>query len=365
MNMNVCANARRLGFTLIELLVVIAIIAILMAILVPAVQKVREAANKMSCENNLHQIGIAIHDFAGENNRFPHGGWRWEAGPTYNGPNTSVPPPQPLGGKEQMAGWMYQILPYLERDALYKTLDCPPDLSLLAGGPTQQYWYAPCWQAWGNEGPVARTAISTYFCPSRRAPTRGFNGRAKNDYAVCSPGSQFRGPNNTRADQPNGPTGAQVNATLNAFPYYGAIARNNDGWAAAGLYFPDLGRTGFHSLIDGSSNIILVSEKRMHTNQYMGDSWHDNEGYLCGWDPDIMRTTLLAPEKDIPEGSIDPLDPTWTLGFQFGSAHPGGINILFGDGHVRTAGYNIDRLLFWRLGHVRDGAHVDLTAIAP
>ncbi len=354
------AKRQRSAFTLIELLVVIAIIAILMAILVPAVQKVREASNKMSCANNLKQIGIAIHDFEESYKRFPHGGWMPWSGPSYNG---DVPTnPSPLTAQEQLSGWLYQILPFIERDYVWRQVDSPPPLSFLGGG-SQQYWFADGGWMWGSEGPVARTTISTYFCPSRRAPTRGVAGRAKNDYAVCSPGRAFRGTNNEDAGLPGGPTTTHVDQTFWNQPYFGAISRNTEGWNAAGLWYPDNNRTGFNSLLDGSSNVLLVSEKRMHTNQYQGIEWHDDVGYLAGWDPDIFRTTLLAPNRDLPEG--DPLDPRWELGFQFGSAHSGGLNVLLADGHVVTVGYNVDRLLWWRLGHVRDGQPIDLTSLNP
>jgi len=105
----------RLGFTLIELLVVIAIIGVLIALLLPAVQKIREAANRTHCANNLKQIGLAVHNFHDTWGSFPNDGNQWYTGVSFD---VSLNP-QPI--KYQQAGWGFQILPFLEQDNLYKT----------------------------------------------------------------------------------------------------------------------------------------------------------------------------------------------------------------------------------------------------
>src|SRR5262245_46936016 len=102
--------ARRRGFTLIELLVVIAIIAILIGLLLPAVQKVREAASRMSCTNNLKQVGLALHNYHDVNNGFPPYGFDF----------ATAPPGNPYGAQTQGHAALGLILPYIEQDNVYR-----------------------------------------------------------------------------------------------------------------------------------------------------------------------------------------------------------------------------------------------------
>ena len=133
----------RVGFTLIELLVVIAIIAILIGLLLPAVQKVREAAARMSCENNLKQIGLAMHNYHDSFKQFPNAG---SDGPTV----TCCAADTRVGWT-----WMFHITPFVEQQNVFND---PNDLD------------------------VARTAVKIYYCPTRRQPLVYSNG-ARCDYA--------------------------------------------------------------------------------------------------------------------------------------------------------------------------------------
>ena len=117
--------SRRPGFTLIELLVVIAIIAILIGLLLPAIQKIREAANRLKCQNNLKQIGLGLHNYQTQNGYFPPGAITnsTAAGPTRTREKLGITTPT-------IHGWAVFLLPFIEQDNLYRQYNF------------NQHWYA-------------------------------------------------------------------------------------------------------------------------------------------------------------------------------------------------------------------------------
>jgi prepilin-type N-terminal cleavage/methylation domain-containing protein len=155
------------GFTLIELLVVIAIIAILIGLLLPAVQKVREAAARMSCSNNLKQLGLAVANYAGANqDKLPMANWR-----ASNAQNAS-------GGMNVLVA----LLPYIEQDNVYKIMQ-----QNVGGGST--------WDAGGFSSPsgTLRTVpIKTYQCPSDPTLTNGYAANQVNQWAGTSYAANFQ-----------------------------------------------------------------------------------------------------------------------------------------------------------------------------
>jgi prepilin-type N-terminal cleavage/methylation domain-containing protein len=142
----------RLGFTLIELLAVLTIIAVLIALMSPAIQKVRETANRLACSNNLKQIGLAFIAYHDNLGALPNGG-KNAADPPVTDPDPNPPTTRPYDRSEW--SWPYQILPYIEQNNLYSQSD---------------------------DNAIAGTPLKIYYCPTRRPPLL-YNNLAKIDYA--------------------------------------------------------------------------------------------------------------------------------------------------------------------------------------
>jgi prepilin-type N-terminal cleavage/methylation domain-containing protein len=292
-------KANRKAFTLIELLVVIAIISVLVGLLVPAVQKVREAANRISCTNNLKQLGLAWFNFESTHGTFPYGGEFLNYYPPIysNGAPTSK--------INQYASWAFQILPFIEQDNIYKGNQTVSDYQ----------------KGLDAAGFVAKL----YFCPSRRAPIAK-NGRGMIDYAANG-GTAI--PSTFSRDTYSTPT-------LPTFQF-GMIKRNGEG-----------GCVRIGDVTDGLSNTIMLGEKGMDVKNLslvMGD---DDQGYSVGWDQESMRYGNIRPAQDLPTGRL------W--GFKrFGSMHPVASIYAIGDGSTRTISYSVSLSNFSNLCVINDG----------
>jgi prepilin-type N-terminal cleavage/methylation domain-containing protein len=274
----------RSAFTLIELLVVIGIIGALIGLLIPAIQKVRDSANRSACQNNLRNLVVALHSHHEVNGAFPSGGGvplspipsisgaPFTPSSTYFGSQTgtilyAVGDPS-LRPRQQTGSWVFAILPFLEQDNMFQ----------------QRNWTLGL--------PVAT-------CPARRAPT---------------------------------PLPARDDA-------YGSY--NGGGWTwgktdYAGNFGLFRGKPILKTMAqvtDGLSNTVLIGEKGLNTLTYETGSWYGDEPFFLSWSGSTIRATRLL-MKDVP---IPLSSEIW------GSAHISGAQFGFADGSVRLVAYDTSR----------------------
>jgi len=296
------ALARR-GFTLIELLVVIAIIAVLIGLLVPAVQKVRDAAARISCGNNLHQLGIAAHNYQAANNTLPPG--MLESPAPYNNPGQ--------WGSDQEVGVLAFLLPYVEQDNVYKQMmsGVPIDyLSPSMSGSNNGGAYGPWWNI-GSTWAAAQAQIKSYLCPADDATNRPY------PMIILYPASSglFQG--------------VYLSGPLNSCGrtnYLGVAGYFGQGFNTTyvGVYTNRVPVSMTQLTAgDGSSNTLFfgetVGDQVPGPNPQFANSWMGTGSLVTAW------------------GLVDP--PQW---YTFGSRHTAVVQFCYGDGSVRGARKNGD-----------------------
>jgi prepilin-type N-terminal cleavage/methylation domain-containing protein/prepilin-type processing-associated H-X9-DG protein len=343
-------TGNRKGFTLIELLVVIAIIAVLIGLLVPAVQKVREAANRMSCTNNLKQFGIALQAYHDVYQKFPVG--------------------EP-GTLSRQWGWGVTALPYIEQNALYTAITST-DASVaifIPGGGTNSFGSTTPFTAnaavagrnaiingAGTSAayPAAKTPIKTFMCPSDVWPATTTNqGFGKSNYLACM------GNGINMSANPN----AAINfGTADGSVQNGVLVQANNAtqsWA-----------NNIASITDGTSNTILLGEVAAQRASTIYGLTAANTPIWAGGNPNITTAVSGGRQHNYFRvaggingttaasiGTIYQINSTTAVNmdFSFNSSHSGGANFLLGDASVKFLSSSVTPLAFAAAGSKAGG----------
>jgi prepilin-type N-terminal cleavage/methylation domain-containing protein len=290
----------RRGFTLIELLVVIAIIAILIGLLLPAVQKIREAANRMKCSNNLKQLGLALHNYQTQNGYFPPG--------AVDNPSVAIRERLGLTNATAEHSWAPFILPFIEQDNVARI-----------------YNMNETWSSTANRQ-ARETVIKTFLCPSTPGGDR-FCERiagaraAATDYA----------PNNAYGAGLESAGFADVAVNRNG------ILQVNQTWTIADIR-------------DGTSNTLILSECAGRPQRWqhgkVNSSVIQSDG---GWADRENEYITHGSQAEPSISSPGPCHTNCHNGNEVYAFHPGGANHALADGSVRYIRASLDMRLFAKL----------------
>jgi prepilin-type N-terminal cleavage/methylation domain-containing protein/prepilin-type processing-associated H-X9-DG protein len=312
-------NSRR-AFSLIELLVVIGIVTVLMSLVVPAIQRVREAANRLTCASNLRQLTMACHMYG---NRLP---------PGQVGPFKPVAGQPNFGWGPDSNGWSFlaRLLPYIEQQSLYDQGGVPRKTLRQSG--------------------IADRRIAIFLCPSDESLNAPPRTDAGNLFGFPVGLTNYKGVSGANWGDDKGegwsfPTDWR-NRGVNG-SYDGLI--EGDGILCRNDYKR---RPRLDDIKDGLSNTFLLGEDIPSKNRWLSWPYANNAYGTCAIPPNVKKPG---------GGEYDPL--VWWNVWSFRSWHPGGLNFAFADGSVHFLRTNIDLATYRALATIRGGEIIDLTAL--
>jgi prepilin-type N-terminal cleavage/methylation domain-containing protein/prepilin-type processing-associated H-X9-DG protein len=313
-------SVTRSAFTLLELLVVIGIIATLMALVVPAVQKVREAANRMHCGSNLRQLAMAVHTYEAAHKRFPYG---------------TVGPYKPVAGQPNYGwgpdsrgwSWLARLLPYVEESNLYQQGGIPLKTLRQSG--------------------ICDKRVALFLCPSDTAYNAPPRLDAGNLAGFPVGHTNYKGVSgaNWGEDKGEGKTLNTIYKNRGANGSWDGLIEGDGAMFRA----DERARINLLAIHDGTSSTFLIGEDVPERNLWCSWPYANNAYGTCAVPPNVRK----------PDGTYyNPL--FWHYTWSFRSSHPNGLQFAFADGSVRFIRSDINLAAYRALATIRGTEAIDV-----